>query len=40
MGLFHCIRTLFARENTGKILEFFFISFLVVIVIFLIGSGL
>jgi len=40
MSLFHCIRTLFASKNTGKILEFFFISFLVVIVIFLIGSGL
>ncbi len=40
MSLFHSIRSLFDVKNTGKILEFFFISSLVVIVIYLIGSGL
>jgi hypothetical protein len=40
MGLFHCIQSLFDSKRTGKILEFVFISFLVIIVIYLIGSGL
>jgi len=40
MGLFHCIRSLFDGKNTGKVLEFIFISSLLVIVIYLIGSGL
>jgi hypothetical protein len=40
MGLFHCIQSLFDGKRTRKILEFVFISSLVVIVIYLIGSGL
>ncbi|MFQ5841184.1 MAG: hypothetical protein ACE5I8_02005 [Thermodesulfobacteriota bacterium] len=40
MSLFHYIQFLFNGKNTGKILEFIFISSLVVIVIYLIGSGL
>jgi len=40
MGLFQYIRSLFDRKSRGKILEFFFITSLVVIVIYLIGSGL
>ena len=40
MSLFHYILSLFDGKNTGKILEFVFISSLVVIVIYLIGSGL
>ena len=39
MGVFHSIRSLFDGKNTGKILEFIFISTLVVIVVYLIGSG-
>jgi Kef-type K+ transport system membrane component KefB len=38
MGLFHCLRSLFEGKNAGKILELVFISTLVVIVIYLIGS--
>jgi len=40
MGLFHCIQSLLDGKSTGKILEFVFISSLVVIVIYLIRSGL
>ena len=40
MSLFYCIRSLFYGMNAGKILEFVFVSSLVVVVIYLIGSGL
>ncbi len=40
MGLFGYIRFIFDRKTTGKILEFAFVTSLVVIVIYLIGSGL
>ncbi len=40
MGVFGYIRFLFDRKATGKILEFVFVTSLVVIVIYLIGSGL
>ncbi len=39
MGLFHCIQSLLDGKKIGKILEFVFITSLVVIVIYLIGSG-
>jgi hypothetical protein len=40
MGLIHYIRSRFDGINKGKTLEFGFITLLVVIVIYLIGSGL
>jgi hypothetical protein len=40
MGLIQYIRSLFDGANKGKAFEFGFITLLVVIVIYLIGSGL
>ncbi len=40
MNLIHHIRSLFDTTNKGKALEFTFITVLVVVVIYLIGSGL
>jgi hypothetical protein len=40
MSTIRQIRSLFDGINRGKALEFGFITFLVVIVIYLIGSGL
>jgi len=40
MALFLCIRSLIDGKKPGKILEFLFISILVVIVVYLIGTGL
>jgi len=40
MGLIHYIRSVFDGIKKGKALEFGFITVLVVIVIYLIGSGL
>jgi hypothetical protein len=40
MNTIRRIRSLFDGTNRGKALEFCFITFLVVIVIYLIGSGI
>jgi hypothetical protein len=40
MNFIHHIRSLFDPTNKGKAFEFCFITLLVVIVIYLIGSGI